>query len=61
MKVTAEGVETADQHLFLRAAGVHNMQGYRFGRPCPAAEISTRIAAPGVYRSIEGDAAALAS
>ena len=44
MKVTAEGVETAEQHLFLRAAGVHSMQGYRFGRPCPAAEISTRLA-----------------
>jgi diguanylate cyclase (GGDEF)-like protein len=61
MKVTAEGVETADQHLFLRAAGVHNMQGYRFGKPCPAAEVATRIALPGVYRTIEGDAAALAS
>ncbi len=36
MKVTAEGVETAEQHLFLRAAGVHSLQGYRFGRPCPA-------------------------
>jgi EAL domain-containing protein (putative c-di-GMP-specific phosphodiesterase class I) len=35
MKVTAEGVETAEQQLFLRAAGVHSMQGYRFGRPCP--------------------------
>jgi hypothetical protein len=34
------------------------MQGYRFGRPCPAAEITARIATPGVYRSIEGDAAA---
>jgi diguanylate cyclase (GGDEF)-like protein len=33
MKVTAEGVENAEQHLFLRAAGVHSMQGYRFGRP----------------------------
>ena len=33
MKVTAEGVETAEQHLFLRAAGVHSMQGYRFGKP----------------------------
>ena len=29
MKVTAEGVETADQQLFLRAAGVHSIQGYR--------------------------------
>jgi EAL domain-containing protein (putative c-di-GMP-specific phosphodiesterase class I) len=36
MKVTAEGVETAEQQLFLRAAGVHAMQGYRFGRPVPA-------------------------
>jgi diguanylate cyclase len=46
MKVTAEGVETADQHLFLRAAGVHSMQGYRFGRPVAATEIDDRLAAP---------------
>ena len=39
MKVTAEGVETAEQHLFLRAAGVHSMQGYRFGKPGAAGEI----------------------
>ena len=49
MKVTAEGVETAEQHLFLRAAGVHMMQGYRFGRPGTAAEISMRLAAPGSF------------
>ena len=62
MKVTAEGVETAEQHLFLRAAGVHFMQGYRFGKPMTAADITARLAVPGVYRSIEGDAiAALAS
>ena len=61
MKVTAEGVETADQHLFLRAAGVHSMQGFRFGRPASAADIAVRLSTPGVYRSIEGDAAALAS
>jgi len=58
MKVTAEGVETAEQHLFLRAAGVHYMQGFRFGRPGEPAEIAARIATPGVYRSIEGDARA---
>ncbi len=58
MKVTAEGVETAEQHLFLRAAGVQHMQGFRFGRPGSADEIARRIASPGVYRSIEGDAAA---
>src|SRR5918912_1412617 len=63
MKVTAEGVETAEQHLFLRAAGVHCMQGYRFGRPMERAELSTRLMAPGTYRTIEGNAreAALAS
>jgi EAL domain-containing protein (putative c-di-GMP-specific phosphodiesterase class I) len=58
MKVTAEGVETAEQHLFLRAAGVHYMQGFRFGKPTEPAEIARRIATPGVYRSIEGDARA---
>jgi EAL domain-containing protein (putative c-di-GMP-specific phosphodiesterase class I) len=40
MKVTAEGVETAEQQLFLRAAGVHAMQGYRFGRPVSGDEIA---------------------
>jgi diguanylate cyclase (GGDEF)-like protein len=48
MKVTAEGVETADQHLFLRAAGVHSMQGYRFGKPMTAADVSARLQAPAV-------------
>jgi diguanylate cyclase len=50
MKVTAEGVENAEQHLFLRAAGVHSMQGYRFGRPGPAADIDARLASPDKYR-----------
>ncbi len=45
MKVTAEGVETADQQLFLRAAGVHCMQGYRFGKAMPAAAITERLKA----------------
>jgi diguanylate cyclase (GGDEF)-like protein len=61
MKVTAEGVETAEQQLFLRAAGVHSMQGYRFGRPGSPSLISTRLAMPGPHRSsIVKDAAALA-
>jgi diguanylate cyclase (GGDEF)-like protein len=50
MKVTAEGVETAEQQLFLRAAGVHSMQGYRFGRPCPPADITTRLTTPDSFR-----------
>jgi diguanylate cyclase len=43
MKVTAEGVENAEQQLFLRAAGVHSMQGFRFGRPTDVAAISARM------------------
>ncbi|MGD9844606.1 MAG: putative bifunctional diguanylate cyclase/phosphodiesterase [Variibacter sp.] len=43
MKVTAEGVENADQQLFLRAAGVHSMQGFYFGRPATADEITQRL------------------
>ncbi|MGH6727209.1 MAG: putative bifunctional diguanylate cyclase/phosphodiesterase [Pseudolabrys sp.] len=53
MKVTAEGVETADQQLFLRAAGVHFMQGYRFGRAVTAADISARLDSPGSFRPID--------
>jgi diguanylate cyclase (GGDEF)-like protein len=61
MKVTAEGVETAEQHLFLRAAGVHYIQGFRFSKPVEAARIASRIAKTRVYRSIEGDAKAALS
>jgi predicted signal transduction protein with EAL and GGDEF domain len=58
MKVTAEGVENAGQQLFLRAAGVFSMQGYRFGTPTTAEEITARLKMPGTYRSIESDAVA---
>jgi EAL domain-containing protein (putative c-di-GMP-specific phosphodiesterase class I) len=50
MKVTAEGVETAEQALFLRAAGVHAMQGFRYGKPMSAAAVSVRLASPGRKR-----------
>jgi EAL domain-containing protein (putative c-di-GMP-specific phosphodiesterase class I) len=58
MKVTAEGVETAEQQLFLRAAGVHCMQGYRFGKPGSTNVIGTRLAMRAAHRSITTDAAA---
>jgi diguanylate cyclase len=51
MRVTAEGVENAEQHLFLRAAGVHSMQGFRFGKPGPAADITARLRSPEDYRA----------
>jgi EAL domain-containing protein (putative c-di-GMP-specific phosphodiesterase class I) len=53
MKVTAEGVETADQQLFLRAAGVHCMQGYRFGKAVTPAEITARLRATEPFRPID--------
>lgn len=43
MKVTAEGVENANQQLFLRAAGAHSMQGFLFGHPVDADEITRRL------------------
>jgi diguanylate cyclase len=39
MAVIAEGVETREQHRFLRAAGCHEFQGYLFARPVRANEI----------------------
>ena len=53
MQMTARGVETADQQLFLRAVGVHSMQGFRFGRPVTVAEISARLQSPAAYLPIE--------
>ena len=62
MKVTAEGVETADQHLFLRAAGVHSMQGFRFGKAVAAAEITRRLLSPRAFKPNEfAEPTALAS
>ncbi len=58
MKVTAEGVETADQQLFLRAAGVHSMQGFRFGKAVSAAAISARLRVPDESRPAEHTALA---
>jgi diguanylate cyclase (GGDEF)-like protein len=53
MKVTAEGVETADQQLFLRAAGVHSMQGFRFGKAVTPAEITARLEQPELFQPID--------
>jgi diguanylate cyclase (GGDEF)-like protein/PAS domain S-box-containing protein len=41
----AEGVETEDQLVLIRAAGCTHAQGYLFGKPCPAAELKFRRSA----------------
>jgi diguanylate cyclase (GGDEF)-like protein len=38
LRVVAEGIETAGQHRLLQQFGCELGQGYRFSRPCPAAE-----------------------
>lgn len=45
MTVVAEGVETAEQSDLLKAWGCHELQGYFFARPLPAAEMTTMLSA----------------
>jgi diguanylate cyclase len=39
LTVTAEGVETKEQHRFLQALGCHQLQGFLFSKPVPPEEI----------------------
>ncbi len=45
LKVVAEGVETEEQRVFLKAAGCHLLQGYLFSPPVPAREFDKLLAA----------------
>jgi diguanylate cyclase (GGDEF)-like protein/PAS domain S-box-containing protein len=56
LRVTAEGVETAEQFAFLRSRDCDEAQGYYFGRPVPPAEMSRALLGPrrnsGAHRAI---------
>jgi diguanylate cyclase (GGDEF)-like protein len=43
LTVTAEGVETKEQHRFLQALGCHQLQGFLFSRPVPPDEIDRML------------------
>ncbi|MGY8665961.1 PAS-domain containing protein [Bradyrhizobium sp. UFLA05-109] len=43
VETTAEGVETEEQLDFVRACGCTAVQGFYFGKPCPAAEVGRTI------------------
>ncbi|HLL27889.1 MAG TPA: EAL domain-containing protein [Xanthobacteraceae bacterium] len=43
LTVTAEGVETGEQHRFVRAAGCHQLQGFLFSPPVTEERISALV------------------
>ena len=45
LTVTAEGVETEDQQMFLREHGCDRLQGYLFGAPMPARDFARLLGA----------------
>lgn len=54
-RIVAEGVETAEDLHWLRAAGCDQAQGFHLGRPAPAAALLDALRAePGAARTLRG-------
>lgn len=53
LHVTAEGVETAEQHEALRALGCDSMQGFLFARPMPGEAMRERLLLEGALDMAE--------
>lgn len=45
MTITAEGIETPEQHRWLKASGCHQLQGFLFSRPLTAEQMTLFLAA----------------
>jgi len=52
VETTAEGVETVEQLDFVRECGCTAVQGYYFGRPCPASEVGRTIETLNAVRKV---------
>jgi EAL domain-containing protein (putative c-di-GMP-specific phosphodiesterase class I) len=52
LRVTAEGIETEDQALLVRAAGCHELQGFLFDKALTAAEMTGRLHAGAAPRQV---------
>lgn len=53
LRITAEGVETAEQALLLKAMGCSSLQGYYFSKPVPAAEAERFVTAHRATSGVE--------
>jgi predicted signal transduction protein with EAL and GGDEF domain len=60
LTITAEGVETGEQHRFVRAAGCHQLQGFLFSKAVSPEKISGMLY-PDEATTVNGDGALLAS